>query len=920
MGVRRFGPTLGAGVVVIETPPDKTLSPAPTGITCYVGQTEKGEVGEIIHAPGLTAFKKKLGSYYTGSELPDCAFDFFNLGQGAGQLYVVRVTDGTEVKSNDAAFGRKGGHGFAYGRKADVTWGDVQDVMLTLATKSGGRWGGRERVHTGDVAVVATDITATTLDTASTFLADEWAGATLALEGVTGKTYTVLSNSTAGVLTVESDSTMAADLAAGATPAADGYTLWLPVEELTFPASVAGTKKGLAVVWKNGQEDEDNFFGMELWENGVKVADYSDLSLDPVHKYYIENVVNQDASNEWVDATVVYGGSIGVRTRPSNFSGWALDWSSNILTAQFAHVQSAAFATADGGWIDNWTKPSDASLADRIVPQRLTVTITGSGTTFTVASDVAYGGDHVDLPNGTIGTAYAASNQHTIGFLVHQGDGGLADGDTFVIDVRPFPVDENGDGMLAGGWLYYDIDTNKRSRLRIEDNTNDTITLTSAPAAAPDEAVTATAAGNVTNTGTLTFALTPSADLDVIHSHFGKVTVDVTTNAPFASAAALVAEINTQWQTATSSAGDIATVQTSPADSVDLSTDDGGDDVNAGYDSFLVVETTVANLGVTAGDSALGTLGAEFRVQAPTFLRDGYDGDDPADADYTQHYNTSTSVINRLVGRNLGLVKLATPAKTASAIQKAGLAYAEFANYQYRVEFVDTLDDDSAAVAWINDTIGRNDFGVCSYPSYGYVPNPTGSGLVVRTLTGSIHGREALVAKNYGGYHKAAAGIDVTLPNVAKLPTGERVLSEEVLNPVGIGVIKKVKGNFVIWGDRTISSDPGWRWKHQREQLSHYENIFRDQFDFIVFAINDQITRQGLITTFRAFFLPEWQKRALRGDKFEQAVSIKIDEDNNTNLTAANGDLYADIKLRLADTVERFNIRIGKAGIFEDLG
>jgi len=72
----------------------------------------------------------------------------------------------------------------------------------------------------------------------------------------------------------------------------------------------------------------------------------------------------------------------------------------------------------------------------------------------------------------------------------------------------------------------------------------------------------------------------------------------------------------------------------------------------------------------------------------------------------------------------------------------------------------------------------------------------------------------------------------------------------------------------------------------------------------------------------RAFFLPEFAKGAIRpraGKGFEDAVSIKIDADNNTELTAAAGDLFADIAVRLADTVERFIIRIGKAGIFESV-
>jgi hypothetical protein len=47
--------------------------------------------------------------------------------------------------------------------------------------------------------------------------------------------------------------------------------------------------------------------------------------------------------------------------------------------------------------------------------------------------------------------------------------------------------------------------------------------------------------------------------------------------------------------------------------------------------------------------------------------------------------------------------------------------------------------------------------GVTSLPSYGYVIDPLKPGqLKLQTLTGMIHGVEALVAKNFDGYHKAS--------------------------------------------------------------------------------------------------------------------------------------------------------------------
>jgi phage tail sheath protein FI len=231
--------------------------------------------------------------------------------------------------------------------------------------------------------------------------------------------------------------------------------------------------------------------------------------------------------------------------------------------------------------------------------------------------------------------------------------------------------------------------------------------------------------------------------------------------------------------------------------------------------------------------------------------------------------------------------------------------------------------DETSADGYVNDTIGRSDFAVVSFPSYGYVADPQGNGqgkLKLVPMTGMIHGREARIAADYSGYHKAEAGIDATLPKILKLPTGEKILNEEYLNPLGINVIKKVKGNFVLWGDRSLWTDTNWKWKHQRELMCYYENVLKENFDWIVFQINETATEKLAITSLRGFLYPEFVKGALRGNKFEDACQIKIDSELNTDAVRAAGDMYAQIMLRFGDVVERFIIRMGRQGIFEAVG
>jgi len=314
-----------------------------------------------------------------------------------------------------------------------------------------------------------------------------------------------------------------------------------------------------------------------------------------------------------------------------------------------------------------------------------------------------------------------------------------------------------------------------------------------------------------------------------------------------------------------------------------------------------------------------------FLVETAQEMSAGVDGNsDLVDGDYiSQGWDVNSSVFNRIVNRNFGVIKFATPGISSTGVQKAGVAYADAKNMQYRYQAASTVVTEIAAIALVNDTLGRSDYAVMAFPSYAYVIDleATEDGkLKLLPLTGQIHGREAAIAKSYDGYHKAQAGTEAVLPAVIKIPTGEAILDEESLNPVGIQVIKKIRGNFVIWGDRTLSTNPTWKWKHQRELMSHYENVLRENFDWIVFAINDPDEQTNAISSLVQYFLPEWRpKRAIRGDTFKQAAIIKVDSENNTDSTRAGGDMFAEISLKLADTVERFIIKIGKQGIFDSV-
>jgi phage tail sheath protein FI len=887
MAQKRFGPTRGAGVVVIEKEGDKTIEPGALGMVGYGGVLERGPVGELVIALDKATFERVFGGYIPDSLLPDNCFDYYDLANGAGGILVVRVTDGNEVQASIPVYTRH-----------------LPRVQLgTLRAHNGGRWGGKRAYYTNDTTLLA-DIDEFTIDTGiTTWTTDQWKGGYVELAGVPNVRYTITGNDDTGLITVEADSTMASDLAGGADPTNQRYYLVLENEA-----------KELAVLFEDGQENPTTEFGISVTLDGDVVYEKPNLSTDPNSGRYWVNVINDDTSNYFVEAVDTYTGSHVPDARPANHYGEFTALTATVLTAT---IHEFAISSAGGG------DPTFAlgSTTDDHKAQTITLDMTAA-TTFNASSDL-FG----DLGSGTLGVLFEPNNAWTPPFTVTAGANPLAAVDTLTIVYKPFLADS-----LVNGFLYPDKDTDRRLRYRIVSNTHSTITV----AAGSDMATDVGPIAGVAATGSIVeVAQADHVDGEtlVLEDTVGVVVTfyyDVTgTFTPGGGYDATNVQLDISGDT---TASDVATTVRAAINAAAIAITAGGAagnitlaQDNTGAAGNNAILETVADADYVVAGFTLGVTATEdeFMVEAYLAMGNGRDGNaDLVDADYNgQLWDTSSSPFLQVAGKNLGLIKFATPGITATAVQKAGVAYATARNHQYRYEVPENILTEQAVDEYVNDTLGRSDYAVVSWPSRGHTPDPesTDNKLKLVPLTGMIHGREAQMARTYDGYHKAQSDITATLPRLLKIPTGDRVLNEEYLNPLGINVIKKTKGNFVLWGDRTLWLDPTWKFKHQRELMSYYEQVLQENFDFIIFAINDPETQDIALTTLTAFFLPEFVKRAIRGKEFTDAAKIKIDHENNTDLTRAAGDMYADISLRLADTVERFIMRIGKQGIFESV-
>lgn len=177
--------------------------------------------------------------------------------------------------------------------------------------------------------------------------------------------------------------------------------------------------------------------------------------------------------------------------------------------------------------------------------------------------------------------------------------------------------------------------------------------------------------------------------------------------------------------------------------------------------------------------------------------------------------------------------------------------------------------------------------------------------------SGAVIGRYART-DGTRGVHKAPAGItDGRLATVIGLAAGYSQADQEKLNPLGINVIRRFAGTgSVIWGARTVSSDPEWRYLNVRRLFLFIEQSIARSTSWTVFEPNDVGLRKSIVRNVSSFLHLQWLAGALVGDKEEHAYFVKCDEENNPPESVLVGRVITDIGIAPSKPAEFVIFRI----------
>jgi uncharacterized protein len=161
------------------------------------------------------------------------------------------------------------------------------------------------------------------------------------------------------------------------------------------------------------------------------------------------------------------------------------------------------------------------------------------------------------------------------------------------------------------------------------------------------------------------------------------------------------------------------------------------------------------------------------------------------------------------------------------------------------------------------------------------------------------------------GVHKAPANevvrgaIDLELI----LTKGEH----DQLNNQGINCIRAFPGRGIrVWGARTLSSDPAWRYINVRRLFNYIEGSIYNGTQWVVFEPNDQALWGRVNRTISSFLLRTWREGALFGATPEQAFYVKCDSETNPPDVIDAGQLVVEIGVAPVKPAEFVIFRIAQ--------
>lgn len=168
------------------------------------------------------------------------------------------------------------------------------------------------------------------------------------------------------------------------------------------------------------------------------------------------------------------------------------------------------------------------------------------------------------------------------------------------------------------------------------------------------------------------------------------------------------------------------------------------------------------------------------------------------------------------------------------------------------------------------------------------------------------------------GFASVPAGTRYAVRGVRDVALRVTQAQQAVLNPLGINVVRNLYNQgVVIWGARTRSADPFWRFIHTRIIVNVVALTLKTAFDSLVFSTVDG---KGLLyarirETAEAMLYTLWDGGALAGSTPEQGFAVICDDSINLPAELEQGIVRLQIYVAPVAVAERILIEVTRVSI-----
>jgi len=329
--------------------------------------------------------------------------------------------------------------------------------------------------------------------------------------------------------------------------------------------------------------------------------------------------------------------------------------------------------------------------------------------------------------------------------------------------------------------------------------------------------------------------------------------------------------------------------------------------------SDALTNPIVLNIGANVDAFELRTAIFGANTERVVTLTGGSDGNGaPSTADYQAALDRLLAIEDISIVASPGASNFAAP--TPAAVNQMLIGHAE-ARRSYRIAVLDSPPNlDIAGVRGVK-TLLDSKYAALYYPWVRIAnplaaTDPTQSTEIDLPPSGFVCG---IYARNdiQRGVHKAPANETVT--GAIGLQRDVRFGEQEVLNPLGVNCIRALPNRGIrVWGARTLSSDPEWKYVNVRRYFLYLEASIDRGTQWAVFEPNGERLWANVRTTISDFLYSEWLNGALLGATPKEAFFVRCDRSTMSQNDLDNGRLICLVGVAALKPAEFVIFRIGQ--------